>query len=90
MDGTQWIGKHRDDEKSLDKNRRAVASISYGAVRKFRIRDNEGKIVKDVPTEHGMFMMMHDDFQDKYTHEIPIEKKVKEPRWSLTFRHHTT
>lgn len=87
-DGTDYIGKHRDDEKGLDTNKRAVASISFGSKRKFRIRNNEGKIVQDIETEHGMFMMMYNDFQKMYTHEIPIQKKVKEPRWSLTFRYH--
>ena len=87
-DGTDYIGKHRDDEKGLDTNKRAVASISFGSQRKFRIRNNEGKIVQDIETEHGMFMMMYNDFQKMYTHEIPIQKKVKEPRWSITFRYH--
>jgi len=87
-DGTDYIGKHRDDEKGLDTNKKAVASISFGAQRKFRIRNNEGKIVKDIETEHGMFMMMYNDFQEKYTHEIPVQKKIKEPRWSITFRYH--
>lgn len=87
-DGTDYIGKHRDDEKGLDTNKKAVASISFGANRKFRIRNNEGKIVQDIETEHGMFMMMYNDFQYMYTHEIPVQKKVKEPRWSITFRYH--
>jgi len=87
-DGSDYIGKHRDDESGLDPNKNAIASISFGSERKFRIRNNEGSIIKDIDTENGMFMMMLGDFQKKYTHEIPIQKKIKEPRWSLTFRYH--
>ena len=87
-DGTHYIGKHRDDETGLDPQKSAVASISFGATRKFRIRDNDSKIVRDIPTYHGSFMMMQYNFQKLYTHEIPIEKKVKTERFSLTFRHH--
>jgi len=86
--GSEYIGKHRDDESGLDTNKKAIGSISYGSERTFRIRDNEGKIVRNIKTKHGMFMMMFDNFQEMYTHEIPIEKKIKEPRWSLTFREH--
>lgn len=86
--GEDYIGAHRDDESGLDPTNMAVAAISFGAVRKFRIRDNERKIVADVPTEHGSLMVMMGDFQKKFTHEVPVEKKIKEPRWSITFRHH--
>ena len=34
-------------------------------------------------------LQMGGDFQKEFTHEIPIEKKVKEPRISFTFRKHT-
>jgi hypothetical protein len=31
---------------------------------------------------------MGGDFQKEFTHEVPIEKKVREGRYSLTFRQH--
>ena len=37
IDGNDYIGAHGDDEKNLDAG--DVIAISYGAVRKFRIRD---------------------------------------------------
>lgn len=86
--GEDYIGAHRDDESGLDPAKKAVAAISFGAVRKFRIRDNDRKIVADVPTEHGSLLVMMGDFQQKFTHEIPVEKKVSSARWSITFRHH--
>ena len=31
---------------------------------------------------------MGGEFQKEFTHEIPIERKVKNVRWSFTFRKH--
>jgi len=85
--GTDYIGAHSDDESGLDQV--GVVAISYGAVRKFRIRDKKTKeILRDVPTKSNGIIFMKGDFQKKYTHEIPIEKKVLGVRYSLTFRHH--
>ena len=85
--GEDYIGKHSDDETSLSNV--GVVCVSYGAVRKFRIRDKQtGKIVTDVPTTSGEIWIMGGDFQKEFTHEIPIEKKVKQPRISFKFRKH--
>ena len=89
-DGEKYIGKHSDDEKDLDKKTLCVAGIAYGATRTFRIRDIETrKIVKDIQHEPCMLIVMDGDFQKEFTHEIPQQKKIKESRVSLTFRHHT-
>lgn len=86
--GEESIGKHSDDEKALDKTAGVVA-ISVGSVRKFRIRDKKtGDIVKDVPTESCKIIQMWGDFQKEFTHEIPVEKKVRGTRYSFTFRKH--
>jgi len=86
QDGTDNIGKHSDNEKDLSTI--GVVAISHGAVRKFRIRDRTGKIVMDVPTTSGSIMWMQGEFQKEFTHEIPVEKKVKTSRTSFTFRSH--
>jgi len=31
---------------------------------------------------------MGGDFQKEFLHEIPVQKKIKEPRFSFTFRKH--
>lgn len=86
--GEDNIGKHSDDENGLD-SRVGVIAISYGAVRKFRIRNKmTGKIVIDVPTNPNKIIQMAGDFQKEFTHEIPVEKKVKGVRYSFTFRRH--
>lgn len=86
-DGNDYICAHSDDETRLDAN--GVVSISYGSERIFRIRDKATKkIICDEPTTHRCIMHMGGDFQKLYTHEIPVQKKIKEPRISFTFRKH--
>ena len=86
-DGNDYISAHSDDETCLGNS--GVISISIGATRTFRIRDKKDKsIVKDVKVEHGDIVWMEGDFQKEFTHEIPVEKRVREGRWSFTFRHH--
>ena len=86
--GEDYISAHSDDETNLDKS--GVVAISYGATRKFRIREkNTKKKVGDYPMVSYSMLQMGGDFQKEFTHEIPIEKKVKEPRISFTFRKHT-
>ena len=87
--GEQYIGAHSDDETSLDKN--GVIALSYGTERKFRIRDKITKKIRlDVPLSHLSIIHMGGEFQKEFTHEVPVEKKVKGKRISLTFRKHLT
>lgn len=85
--GNDYIGPHSDDEKNLGSC--GVISISIGAVRKFRIRDKTTKkIIIDIPTISNNIIHMGGNFQKEFTHEIPIEKKIKQERFSFTFRKH--
>jgi len=87
MDGNDYIGAHSDDESRLDSV--GVVSISYGSERIFRIRNKETKkIMCDELTRHCSILHMGGNFQKLYTHEIPIQKKIKESRISFTFRKH--
>jgi alkylated DNA repair dioxygenase AlkB len=87
IDGSDYIGAHSDDETGLDSI--GVVAISYGSERIFRIRNKHDKtIVCDELTTHGGIIHMGGNFQTLYTHEIPIQKKIKEPRISFTFRKH--
>lgn len=86
-DGEDYISAHSDDEKGLTDA--GVIILSFGATRKFRIRDkNTKKIVLDVPLLSGQIIQMSGNFQKEFTHEIPIEKRVKGERYSFTFRQH--
>ncbi len=87
--GCDYISAHSDDEKDLSNI--GVISLSYGATRKFRIRDKmTKKIVKDIPLIEYEIVQMGGDFQKEFTHEIPMEKKITAPRYSFTFRKHNT
>jgi alkylated DNA repair dioxygenase AlkB len=87
MDGNDYISAHSDDETGLDSV--GVVSISYGAERIFRIRDKETKeVMCNELTTHCSILHMGGYFQKIYTHEIPIQKKIKEIRISFTFRKH--
>lgn len=86
--GEDYIGKHSDDERGLD-DKVGVVVLSYGAVRKFRIRNKQtGAIEIDIPTDPRKIIQMAGKFQKEFTHEIPVEKKIKGVRYSLTFRKH--
>lgn len=90
INGEKCIGAHSDDERTLDKGgRKMVACIAYGATRKFRIRDKNKKIILDYLHSPGTLLVMEGDFQKEFYHEIPVEKKIKDERISLTFRNHT-
>lgn len=68
---------------------RGVVAISIGAVRTFRIRNKiDKKIHTNIKTLPFDIIHMYGDFQNEFTHEIPVEKKVKDVRYSLTFRKH--
>jgi alkylated DNA repair dioxygenase AlkB len=85
--GSDYISAHSDDESKLDKV--GVVSVSYGAMRTFRVRDKKTKkIMIDVPMISGKLLHMGGNFQLEFTHEIPAEKKVYEVRYSFTFRRH--
>jgi alkylated DNA repair dioxygenase AlkB len=87
MTGDDYISAHSDDEDGLDPV--GVVAISYGEPRKFRIRDKQTKqIVFEIPTAHCGILHMGGDFQNYYTHEIPVEKRIREKRISFTFRKH--
>ena len=85
--GNDYISAHSDDERNLDNI--GVVAISYGATRKFRIRDKKTKkVVTDIALSHGDILHMEGSFQQEFTHEIPLEKKVVEERIFFTFRKH--
>ena len=85
--GTQYIGSHSDDENGLGNI--GILSLSYGAERNFRIRNKKDrKIVENIKTKDDEIILMEGDFQKEFMHEIPIQKKVTNIRYSFTFRKH--
>jgi alkylated DNA repair dioxygenase AlkB len=87
-DGTETIGAHSDSPEGLADDG-SVASLSLGADRIFRVRHkSKHAATVDVGTRHGQLLMMENCFQDEFTHEIPVQKKIFGPRVSITFRVH--
>ena len=85
--GEDYISAHSDDEVNLDES--GVVAISWGTTRKFRIRNKiTKKIVGDYSLIGGSMLQMGGEFQKEFTHEIPVEKKIKSERVSFTFRKH--
>ena len=87
FNGKDYISAHSDDETNLDNS--GVVAISWGATRKFRIRKKGVKGYQDFPMESGSMLQMGGEFQQEFTHEIPVESLITEARVSFTFRKHT-
>ena len=76
---------HSDAEKDLKKNG-AIASLSFGAERKFAFKHKQTKETCSLRLEHGSLLMMKDTTQANWLHRLPPTKAVAEPRVNLTFR----
>ena len=83
--GDEGMGWHSDAEKELKKNG-AIASISFGAQRKFLLRHKQTKETVEVQLENGSLLLMKDETQTHWVHRLPTTKKVFTPRINLTFR----
>jgi alkylated DNA repair dioxygenase AlkB len=83
--GEEGMGWHSDDEKSIEKNS-AIASVSFGAERKFSFKHKEHKISTSLLLENGSLLLMKGETQTHWWHSLPKTKKVKEARINLTFR----
>ena len=84
-DGSQGMGWHHDDEKGLGRNSN-IASVSFGAARRFDFRHNRTREKVSVLLEHGSLLVMRGTTQSFWQHQIPKSLKVTEPRINLTFR----
>jgi len=84
-DGNEGVGWHSDDEKSLGKNA-IIASLSFGAERKFSFRHKQTKQTVSLVLEHGSLLVMKDATQANCMHSLPKSKKITRTRINLTFR----
>jgi len=67
--GHHYIGSHQDSETQLVKDS-PIISISRGATRTFRLRENK-VIAKDILVPDGTVLVMGGKFQKELSHEIP-------------------
>ncbi|MDY7396838.1 alpha-ketoglutarate-dependent dioxygenase AlkB [Aureibaculum sp. 2210JD6-5] len=83
--GSEGMAWHSDGEKDLKKNG-AIASLSFGAERKFAFKHKESKETVSLVLEHGSLLVMKDETQTHWLHRLPPTKKIFKPRVNLTFR----
>lgn len=83
--GEEGMAWHSDGEKDLKKNG-AIASVSFGAERKFCFKHKQTLEKIDIWLEHGSLLVMKDVTQTHWLHRLPPTKKVFTPRVNLTFR----
>ena len=83
--GDEGMGWHSDDEKSIVPQS-AIASLSFGATRKFTFKHKESKQNISLLLEDASLLLMKGSTQQKWLHALPKTKKVKDLRINLTFR----
>jgi len=84
-DGNEGLAWHSDDEKVLRRNG-TIASLSFGAERKFSLKHKKTKQTISIILEHGSLLVMKDETQVYWLHSLPKTKKIVMPRINLTFR----
>jgi alkylated DNA repair dioxygenase AlkB len=83
--GNEGMGWHSDDEEALRKNN-TIASLSFGAERKFSFKHKQTKQTVSLVLEHGSLLIMKDATQSNWLHSLPKSKNITQPRINLTFR----
>lgn len=83
--GDEGMAWHSDDEKALGKNT-CIASLSFGAERKFAFKHKSTKESTSLILGHGSLLLMKGETQTNWLHRLPPTTKVKRPRINLTFR----
>ncbi|GAA3599695.1 alpha-ketoglutarate-dependent dioxygenase AlkB [Flavivirga amylovorans] len=83
--GHEGMAWHSDGEKDLKKNG-AIASLSFGAERKFAFKHKETKEKISLELEHGSVLVMKGATQTHWLHRLPPTKLIHTPRINLTFR----
>ncbi len=83
-DGLAGMGWHTDDERDLVANA-AIASVSFGATRRFDLRHQDGEKLS-INLADGSVLIMAGELQQYWKHQVPVQRKIQDPRINLTFR----
>ncbi len=83
--GNEGMAWHSDAEKDLKKNG-AIASLSFGAQRKFSFKHKQTKETVSMVLDHGSLLVMKDTTQANWLHRLPPTRLITKPRINLTFR----
>ena len=84
--GNDKMGWHADNEKELGINP-TIASLSLGGERRFDLKHRTFPTEKlQLQLSSGSLLIMKGKLQHHWLHQIPVQKKITEPRINLTFR----
>jgi alkylated DNA repair dioxygenase AlkB len=83
--GQDSLGWHADDEDWVGP---VIASVSFGATRRFNMKPKPGRPGQLVSfeLEHGDLIIMKEGVQEGWLHSVPKTAKPKGPRVNLSFR----
>lgn len=84
-DGGSGMSWHSDDEPEIDQAA-SIASLSFGAERKFSLKHKRTKEKRHVQLISGSLLEMQANTQQYWLHSLPKTKKSNSPRINLTFR----
>lgn len=84
-DGSEGMSWHSDAERELVEQG-VIASLSFGAKRKFSFKHKDTKKPHSVELDSGSLLVMKGATQRHWLHSLPTTKKVDTPRINLTFR----
>ena len=84
-DGNDSISWHTDAEKELGLNP-VIASVNFGATRKFQLRHIKTKEKLEIELTHGSLLIMQGQLQHFWQHQVPKTSKPVGERINLTFR----
>ncbi len=84
-DGLEGMAWHSDDEKELGRNT-VIASVSFGATRKFAFKHKRTGEKRELMLSHGQLIVMRGETQSHWLHAVMKSAKIHEPRINLTFR----
>jgi alkylated DNA repair dioxygenase AlkB len=83
--GAEGMAWHSDGEADLEEYG-AIASLSFGAERKFSFKHKYSKVVVALQLKPGSLLVMKGVTQKHWLHRLPPTKKVLKARINLTFR----
>lgn len=84
-DGHEGMAWHSDGETDL-KHNGTIASLSFGAARKFAFKHKHTQEKVELVLDHGSLLVMKDTTQTYWRHRLPPSTRITTARINLTFR----
>jgi alkylated DNA repair dioxygenase AlkB len=84
-DGHDSVGWHRDSDYDHG-GQPDIASVSFGAMRRFELRDRTGRERAGVDLAAGSVLLMTGEAVSRWWHRVPKTTRAVGPRVNLTFR----